>query len=67
VRRKLVRIVDIANLLGVSKQRADQLRHRADFPKPVGRWARGKLWAGPDVRGWARTYRVGTSRWGPRT
>jgi hypothetical protein len=40
-RRKVLRVVDIAEILGVSKQRADQLRREPDFPAPVDRWARG--------------------------
>jgi prophage regulatory protein len=63
--RKLLRLVEIAQLLGVSKQRADQLRRRADFPLPVDRWARGDLWATADVRRWARTYSGGAARWVP--
>jgi len=53
--RKLRRLIEIAQLLGVSKQRADQLRRQEDFPDPVDRWARGDLWAAADVRRWART------------
>jgi hypothetical protein len=45
-RRKLLRLVEIAKLLGVTKQRVDQLRWRADFPPPAGRWARGDLLGG---------------------
>ena len=63
--RKLVRLVEIAELLGVSKQRADQ-RRRADFPAPVDRYSRGDLWAASDVRRWARTWVGGAARWGPR-
>jgi len=44
--------------------RADQIRHRADFPLPAGHWARGDLWAAADVRRWARTYAGGEARWG---
>jgi predicted DNA-binding transcriptional regulator AlpA len=33
-RRKLLRVVEIAEMLGVSKQRADQLRREPDFPAP---------------------------------
>jgi len=54
-RRKLLRVVEIAEILGVGKQRADQLRREPDFPAPVDRWARGDLWAAADVRRWART------------
>jgi hypothetical protein len=43
-RRKLLRVVEIAEILGVSKQRADQLRGEPDFPAPIDRWARGDLW-----------------------
>jgi hypothetical protein len=43
-RTKLLRVVDVAKVIGVSKQRADQLRRRSDFPVPAGRWARGDLW-----------------------
>jgi predicted DNA-binding transcriptional regulator AlpA len=65
-RRKLFRLVDIAEILGVSKQRADQLCRDPDFPAPVDRWARGELWAAADVRRWARTYAGGAARWGER-
>jgi predicted DNA-binding transcriptional regulator AlpA len=65
-RRKLLRVTDVAKVLGVSKQRADQLRLRSDFPVPASRWARGDLWAASDVRRWARTYAGGEARWGPR-
>ncbi len=41
--RKLLRVVEIAEILRVSKQRADQLRHEPDFPAPVDRWARWDL------------------------
>jgi predicted DNA-binding transcriptional regulator AlpA len=57
--RKLLRVVEIAEILGVSKQRADRLRREPDFPAPVDRWARGDLWAAADIRRWARTYAGG--------
>jgi hypothetical protein len=43
-RRKLLRVVEIAEILGVSKQRADQLRREPKFPTPVSRLA-GELGA----------------------
>jgi predicted DNA-binding transcriptional regulator AlpA len=64
---KLFRLVEIAELLGVSKQRADQLRRRADFPAPVDRYSRGDLWAAAEVKRWAQTWVGGKVRWGPRT
>jgi predicted DNA-binding transcriptional regulator AlpA len=57
--RRFLRLVEVAEFLGVSKQRADQLCRRADFPVPAGRWARGDLWAAADIRRWARTYEGG--------
>lgn len=65
-RPKLLRMVDVAELLGVSKQRADQLRRLDDFPAPVDRSERGNLWAASDIRRWARTYNGGAARWGTR-
>jgi hypothetical protein len=49
-RRKLLRVVEIAEILGVSKQRADQLRQRPDLGSrgPVGGIRRSAL--GADVQ-----------------
>jgi len=56
-RRKLLRVVEIAEILGVSKQRADQLRREPDFPAPVDRRARRNLWAAADVGPWRANLR----------
>jgi hypothetical protein len=61
--RKTFRLVVIAELLGVSKQRADQFRRRADFPAPVGRYERVDL---RRPRTCGRTWGGGSARWGPR-
>lgn len=37
-------VTEVAELLGVSKQRVDQLRARDDFPKPVAELAAGPVW-----------------------
>jgi predicted DNA-binding transcriptional regulator AlpA len=63
---KLLRVIEIAEILGVSKQRADQLRREPHFPAPVARLAWGDLWATADVRQWARAYVGGAARWGER-
>jgi hypothetical protein len=55
------------DMVGVTKQRADQLRREPDFPAPVDRWARGDLWAAAEFEGGARTYAGGEARWGPRS
>jgi hypothetical protein len=63
---KLLNLVQIAELLDVTKQRGDQLRRRADFPAPAGRSIRGDLWAAADVRRWARSYYGPSGRPKPR-
>jgi len=66
-RRKLLRRVDLAEIVGVSRQRANVLSQRPDFPKPVDHDVRGDLWAASDNRAWARTYPFGSRRWGARS
>lgn len=46
---------EIAEILGVSKQRAHQIAQRADFPKPVQQLAATPLWHERDVRRFAET------------
>lgn len=53
-----VGIAEIAELLGVSRQRVDQLQSRQDFPAPVARLAAGPVWRKGDLStfadGWQR-------------
>ena len=45
---------EIAELLGVSRQRADTLSRSKGFPEPIGELAgRRKLWDLKEVRKWA--------------
>lgn len=44
---------EIAQLLGVSRQRVSQLTKRRDFPKPVAVLAMGQIWDADEVRVWA--------------
>jgi hypothetical protein len=53
-RAATLRLVDIAELLGVSKQRAHQIADEPGFPAPAARDARGRLWNRRDVLVWAR-------------
>jgi prophage regulatory protein len=62
----LLRLVDIPQLLGVTKQRAHQLSRRHWFPAPAATYSRGGLWRRSDVERWARDYRGGAARWGSR-
>jgi len=50
----LVSRVEIAELLGISRQRVQQLTDRPDFPPPVADLAIGKVWARSAVEQWAR-------------
>lgn len=50
----LVSTPEIAELLGVSRQRVDQLSRTDDFPAPVADLAIGRVWTRDDVERWAR-------------
>lgn len=41
-------------MLGVSRQRADQLSRAGDFPTPVGEISAGRIWLRDDVETWAK-------------
>ena len=45
---------EIAGMLGVSRQRVQQLISRKDFPAPVVKLKMGKVWKRADVEVWAR-------------
>jgi len=51
---KLAGIREIADLLGVSRQRANQIAAKEDFPKPIDRIAAGPVWKDADVKAWAK-------------
>lgn len=46
---------EIAEMLGVSRQRVDQLTRTADFPAPTAELAIGRVWDREDVEAWARS------------
>jgi hypothetical protein len=52
---KLAGVSEIAALLGVSRQRANQLTKREDFPRPLDRLAAGPVWKYSDIKRWARS------------
>jgi hypothetical protein len=45
-------IGDVADVLGVSRQRADQVSRFAGFPPPVGQLRGGRVWDLVHVRRW---------------
>ena len=47
-----VRTVDIAPILGVTRQRVAQLAERDDFPRPAIVMGRRRLWRREDVERW---------------
>ena len=53
----LVGIKEVADMLGVSRTRADQLSRRPNFPEPKVRHARVRLWEETDVQGWIKANR----------
>jgi predicted DNA-binding transcriptional regulator AlpA len=50
----LVGLKEIAEMLGVSKQRAGQLAELVAFPRPLGEISAGRVWKRADVEAWAR-------------
>lgn len=51
---RLVGVREISKLLGVSRQRADQLTRTKRFPDPVADLASGRIWERVSVVRWAR-------------
>ncbi len=54
---RLAGIREIAELLGVSRQRASQLAQSKSFPPPLDRIAQGPVWRRSDVERWAERRR----------
>lgn len=52
----LVGSQEIGAMLGVSRQRVQQLISRDDFPEPEVTLAMGKVWKRADVEAWARDH-----------
>lgn len=51
---ELVGIAEVAEMLGVSVQRIDQLARADGFPEPVATLKAGRIWERADVEAWAR-------------
>jgi predicted DNA-binding transcriptional regulator AlpA len=51
------RLVEIAELLRVSHQRASVIVRQRGFPKPVGREGQSRLWDRSAVAAWAKKWR----------
>jgi predicted DNA-binding transcriptional regulator AlpA len=57
MRPRTVRLVEIAELLDVSKQRAHQIAEEKGFPAPLAKDTRGRVWSRYDVQAWAKRWR----------
>lgn len=53
-RLALVSAHEIAAMLGVSRQRVDQLSRTEAFPEPVAVLAVGRIWLHEDIEAWAK-------------
>jgi predicted DNA-binding transcriptional regulator AlpA len=49
---KLAGLHEVAEMLGVSRQRADQLVRQSGFPKPVAELKGGRIWRVSDIEKW---------------
>jgi hypothetical protein len=52
-----VRLIGIAELLGVTKQRAHQIAEEKGFPAPLAEDVSGRVWSRNDVQTWAKAWR----------
>lgn len=50
----LMGIAEVADLLGVTRQRADQLSRGETFPTAVADLKGGRIWRRKDIEQWAR-------------
>nr|WP_089298756.1 AlpA family phage regulatory protein [Actinoplanes regularis] len=48
---------EVQQRLRLSRQRIQQLTERADFPRPCGELAMGRVWLACEVEAWIHTYR----------
>lgn len=60
---QLLRLVEIARYLGVSKQRVHQLADGQGFPRPAKRLPSGRLWEAFAIDEWARREWWGSRPW----
>lgn len=50
---ELVGPKEVADMLGVSRQRVSQLAKQRGFPEPVAVLRAGKIWDADEIRAWA--------------
>jgi predicted DNA-binding transcriptional regulator AlpA len=52
-----IRLIKVAEFLGVSKQRAHQIVDEDGFPAPAGREGQSRLWDRRELAAWAKEWR----------
>ena len=52
-----IRLVEIAEFLGVTKQRAHRIAEEKGFPGPLAEDARAQVWSRYEVQAWAKRWR----------
>jgi predicted DNA-binding transcriptional regulator AlpA len=61
---QFVGLHELAELLGVSRQRADQLVRQTGFPKPAAELKAGRIWKQVEVERWIAKHRPSPSEGG---
>lgn len=51
---RVMALAEVAEFLGVSKQRAAILADRPDFPTPIDTLTVGRIWSAEDMRAYAK-------------
>ena len=49
---------EIADRIGVCRQRVQQMAERHDFPEPMATLAQGRIWRADDVERWIAAHRA---------
>jgi prophage regulatory protein len=60
--QELIGISGVAELLGVTRQGADFLSKRTDFPEPAHKLPTGRVWVRAEIEAWNRSARLGETR-----
>ena len=56
-RQRYMGLAEIAERLGVSRPRVEQLRQRPDFPEPAAKLAMGPIWLASQIERWVQKHR----------
>lgn len=51
---ELVGVAEVATMLGLTRQRVNQLSRQEGFPEPLAVLSAGKVWKRADIEKWAK-------------